>query len=166
MEVDNIIDDVFPYLIDPKAIANTVILTPSNKTSLELNGMVIKKVPGQQKTYVSSDKVVYDEEKANNYQIEFLNSLTPSGMPPHTLNLKHGAMVMLLWNLDSYKGLCNGTRLIIHNLHEHVINAEILTGACAGDLTSIPRIQLQPLQMSTFPLHSSIHSSHYASDII
>ena len=68
IEDDNIIDSVFPDLTDPKAIANTVSLTPTNETSLQLNDIVIKKVHGQQKTYVSCDKVVCDdEEEANNY---------------------------------------------------------------------------------------------------
>ena len=36
------------------------------------------------------------------------NSITPTGMPPHKLNLKVGFTVMLLRNLCSKRGLCNG----------------------------------------------------------
>ena len=35
---------------------------------------------------------------------------------------------MLLWNLDIKRGLCNGTRLIIHNVYDHIIDAELLQG--------------------------------------
>lgn len=45
------------------------------------------------------------------FPVEFLNTLNYSGVPPHTLTLKHGAALMLLRNLDVKNGLCNGTKL-------------------------------------------------------
>uniref|UniRef100_A0A0L8H4R2 DNA helicase Pif1-like 2B domain-containing protein n=1 Tax=Octopus bimaculoides TaxID=37653 RepID=A0A0L8H4R2_OCTBM len=48
-----------------------------------------------------------------------LNSLTLSGMPPHRLNLKVGAIVMLLRNLSISQGYCKGTRMKVKRLHEH-----------------------------------------------
>ena len=61
------------------------------------------------------------------------------------------------------KGLCNGTRLIIHRLHERVLDAEILTGANAGDRVLLSRIKLAPsdaalpftLQRIQFPIRLS-----------
>jgi hypothetical protein len=158
---NNIVDAVFTDVSDPKIISSTIILTPTNESSLHLNNLVIKKVPGLSKTYVSADKAICDDEtEANNYPVEFLNSITPTGMPPHLLILKSGAIVILLRNLDIKKGLCNGTRLFIHRLHEHILDAEILTGACKGQRVLIPRIKLAPsdvnlpftLQRIQFPL--------------
>ena len=160
----NIVDEVFPDLLDPRALTNTVILTPTNDSSLQLNDQVLKRVPGEPKTYLSNDKAICDdEEEANNYPIEFLNSITPSGMPPHRLILKRGAIIMLLRNLDINKGLCNGTRLIVQRLHSHSIDAEILTGTNTGDRVLIPRIKLAPsdaslpftLQRVQFPIRLS-----------
>ena len=72
-------------------------------------------LPSETKTYLSADSVNCDDnEEAQNYPMEFLNSLTPSGMPPHCLNLKVGSIVMLLRNISLKKGLCNGTRLVIY----------------------------------------------------
>ena len=48
VENDNIID-VFTNLGDLKAIANTVILTPTNETSLHMNELFIQKLPGAPK---------------------------------------------------------------------------------------------------------------------
>ena len=59
--------------------------------------------------------------------MEFLNSLTPSGMPPHRLNLKCGSIVMLLRNLSLKDGLCNGTRLIVRVMRPNYIDCVEVT---------------------------------------
>ena len=67
--------------------------------------------------FTADDAVVPDNsDEANNYPQEFLHSLKPSGMPPHTQELKVGCIVMLLRNLDPTNGLCNGTRLFVQHL--------------------------------------------------
>ena len=143
--LDDIVSSVFHNVTNPRMLSNTVILTPTNDYSLALNNEVLKKLPGQCKIFLSSDEAVCDnEEESNNYQVEFLNSITPSGMPPHKLMLKCGAIIMLLRNLHINKGLCNGTRLIIHRMHSHVLDAEILTGSNKGNRVLIPRIALAP----------------------
>ena len=76
--------------------------------------------------------------------MEFLNSLTPSAMPPYRLNIKVNAIVMLLRNLSLRQGLCNGTRLKLTHMHNHCIQAIILTGANKGNAVFIPRIKLVP----------------------
>ena len=50
--------------------------------------------------------------------MEFLDSLELSGLPPHKLHLKVGAMVMLLRNLNVKHGLLNGTRLIVKKMYK------------------------------------------------
>jgi hypothetical protein len=53
------------------------------------------------------------DDPHNHYPSEFLNTLTPNGLPPHMLKLKIGCPVILLRNIDPTGGLCNGTRLVV-----------------------------------------------------
>jgi hypothetical protein len=49
---------------------------------------------------------------------------------------------MLLRNLNTRAGLCNGTRLIVRELKNNVIVAHILKGKTIGQRVFIPRVDL------------------------
>ena len=141
-----------------------VILSPKNADCLALNEEVLNKLQGELKTYFSVDSVTCNNnEEAQNYPMEFINSLTPSGMPPHRLNLKVGAIVMLLRNLSISQGLCNGTRMKVLRLHENCVEASLISGSHRGSVVLIPRIKLNPsdanipftLHRTQFPLRLS-----------
>jgi len=128
-----------------ESFSNKAILCPKNTEVDELNDRIMNILDGVYTTYISTDSIdCEDAREKENFQIEFLNSLTPSGMPKHDLKLKVGCIVMLLRNLNSKKGLCNGTRLIVTTLQAHVIEAKVLTGKSKGDVVLIPRIDLCP----------------------
>uniref|UniRef100_A0A0L8GK72 DNA helicase Pif1-like 2B domain-containing protein n=2 Tax=Octopus bimaculoides TaxID=37653 RepID=A0A0L8GK72_OCTBM len=65
-------------------------------------------------------------------------------MPPHRLNIKVGAIVMLARNLSISQGLCNGTRMKVQRLHEHCVEASLVTGSNRGRTVLISRIKLSP----------------------
>ena len=112
---------------------------------MQINEAILDKLNGAPRTYFSDDSVVCDNpEEAANYPLEFLNSLTPSGMPPHKLRLKPGCVIMLLRNLDICNGICNGTRLIVKLLHNNSIDAEVLSSSQHKKRVLIPRIKLAP----------------------
>ena len=50
--------------------------------------------------------------------------------------------IMLLRNLNQSSGLCNGTRLVITQLYDKIIEAKILAGSNIGHKVFIPRISL------------------------
>lgn len=75
------------------------------------------------------------------YPVEFLNSINPSGLPPHKLVLKVNTIIMLIRNLNSNQGLVNGTRLIDRQLNEYNIVAKTID---SGQIVIIPRIVLTP----------------------
>jgi len=96
------------------SFATKAILCPKNSDVDTINEEILLKLEGVTTCYLSTDTVddANDEERQNN-PVEFLNELTPSGMPCHKLNIKVGALVLLLRNINTKRGLCNGTRLII-----------------------------------------------------
>jgi hypothetical protein len=49
-------------------------------------------------------------------------------LPPRLLQLHVGAPVQLLRNFNGYKGLANGTKCIVKELHEHFIILEVVSG--------------------------------------
>ena len=73
----------------------------------------------------SGDKIV-DEQDADNYPSEYLNTINMSSLPPHLLKLKVGAVVILLRNLSPSTGLCNGTRLRVTRINQRIIECESL----------------------------------------
>ena len=80
--------------------------------------------------YHSFDSAV--DDPYNYYPSEFLNSLTPNGLPPHELKLKINCPIILLKNIHPANGLCNGTRLVVRGVKRNVIDAEIVLGLHAG----------------------------------
>ena len=56
----------------------------------------------------------------------------PSSLPLSTFYLKVGAPIVLLWNLYSALGECNGTRLIITRLGRRCIEGRMLGGEFNG----------------------------------
>jgi len=72
--------------------------------------------------------------------MEFLNTITLVGMPPHCMALKVGVPVILLRNLNVALGLCNGTCLIIWRMAWRLIIAQIIGGAHVENIVNIPLI--------------------------
>ncbi|XP_053164971.1 LOW QUALITY PROTEIN: uncharacterized protein LOC128350599 [Hemicordylus capensis] len=130
---------------DVPKIANRSILCPKNNDVETINDQVLNILEGEKNTYLSADTIDdSNEEDSKNYPTEFLNDQTPTGMPKHTLTLKVGAIIMLLRNLNTKKGLCNGTHLIVNNLEKNIIIAQVITGSAKGDMVFIPRIDSAP----------------------
>lgn len=124
-------------------LCSRAILCPTNDNVEEVNNILIKTFPGQQRVYRSSDKIL-DADMAHQYPVEFLNTICASGMPHHKLQVKVGCPIMLLRNFDPANGHCNGTRYVVTSLHNHIIEATIATGAHAGNVIFIPRIPIAP----------------------
>ncbi len=145
---EDLIETIFSNHIQQMSVddlSKRVIVAPTNARTLEMNRKIIGILAGEPTIYYSADSAVSeDPNDAINYPVEFLNDQTPSGMPPHALILKKGAIIMLLRNLNPKKGLCNGTRMIIEGLARNFLTAKIISECNRGDIVFIPRIDLAP----------------------
>ena len=144
--IEDLIDNVFPNMStefnNVAWIKGRAILCPTNEECKEVNERVLKKLPGESVIYRSCDTV--NDCDAHVYPSEFLNTIETQGLPPHILQLKKGAVIILLRNLNSNEGHVNGTRYVINNLLPHVIDATAISGANIGAKIYIPRITLIP----------------------
>lgn len=148
VEHGSLIETVFERNINcltPMELSKCVILAPTNKDILQINRKIIDQQEGIAKIYYSTDSIQSEDvNDVNAYPVEYLYTLTPSGVPPHVLCLKQGTIVMLLRNLNPKKGLCNGTRMIVKDLHNSFITCEIMSDLHRGDIVCIPRINFAP----------------------
>ncbi|XP_023634290.1 uncharacterized protein LOC17874552 [Capsella rubella] len=132
---------------DPKFFRRRAILSPRNEDVDKINQYMLSQLPGEERRYFSSDSIetsdtsVFDDMV---YSQEFLNSINVSGLPKHELTLKKEAPIMLLRNIDPKGGLCNGTRLIVTQMADHVIEARIVTGNSVNEKVLIPRMFVSP----------------------
>ena len=133
---DWIFEDLPSNFHDATWSSSRSIICPTNKTVDFINSKMIDTFPGEEKIYKSYDTVA---DEAHIYPTEFLNTLSPSGMPPHLLKLKVGAPVMLMRNMNPHQGHCNGTKYIVTHLHQNIIEVVIANGSYAGNRLFVPR---------------------------
>lgn len=146
---EELIRKVFPNIVQQYKthvwLSERAILAAKNKDVTEINEAILKEIPGEVFTFKSVDTIMNEDEVVN-YPTEFLNSLDLPGLPPHILQLKVGAPIIMLRNINQPK-LCNGTRLAVKKLMTNVIEATILNGKIKGEDVLIPRIPMIPTDM-------------------
>ena len=163
-QYDSLLNKVYPDFVqkckDPNYLSELAILAPLNDMVDKVNDRILARLPGARRQYLSVDMPVHDSQVVE-FLAEFLHFQQPSGVPPHVINLKVSAPIMLLRNLDAPR-LCNGTRLIVKALMPNIIQATIMTGCAKGEDAFIPRIPF-PLFRRTSPSSSSGCSFPFAS---
>lgn len=161
-DLDALVNWVFPDLAsrcqarDGAWLAERAILAPLNARVDKINDAISEAFPGDAWECASADATV-ESDDALAVPTELLNTFDVSGMPKHKLNLKAYMPVMLLRNLNPRAGLCNGTRLLVHEvINGRLLKAEIASGMPVdqgghrGNIVYIPRITLYP-EEGAFP---------------
>jgi hypothetical protein len=148
---DTLIDNIYPNIDKvvppPPYFLDRIILAPRNADVNDLNTAILRRFPGPDSVFYSADSVETEpgvDSEPELIPVEFLRSIEASGLPPGELHLKRGCPLILLRNLAPARGLCNGTRLILHQATRRVLEVEILGGEHNGEIAFIPRISLLP----------------------
>ena len=90
--------------------------------------------------YLSAD--ILSAGNCENIPIEFLHSLSVTGIPGHNLESKEGSPFILLRNLDAKSGLCNVTKMILKRfVSRYVLEGTIVSGSHKGEHVFLPRIK-------------------------
>jgi ATP-dependent exoDNAse (exonuclease V) alpha subunit len=149
--VSSLIESIYPGIKElphppDSYFAERAILSARNDDVDELNARVLNDFPGQVRVYHSADSIVNDgvDNAELLYPVEFLNSITASGLPLAKLALKVGCPVMIMRNLNPTEGVCNGTRGVITRMTSRVLEVRMITGENAGNLVFIPRLKIMP----------------------
>ena len=93
---DDVVTKVFGETVDPtntNELSSRAILVTKNIEAHRINNAILERFEGSRDSdshvYKSIDVVVEDDARIQAlYPMEYLNSLTPTGMPPHELRLK------------------------------------------------------------------------------
>ena len=155
-----LIKEVFgPYIDsgDFGKMATRMILTPHNESMLEINNKIIDQLKLKKHevfTKYSVDTVNEGEpdQNAEQWTPELIHSCNSAGLPPHELRLIKGMPVMVVRNLNPARGIMNGTRLTVLNVHEHILEGEILNGRHKGEKVMIPKVKLTSKDEFSFTL--------------
>ena len=147
-DIESLVTSIYGDLLDPhrneelpdQYFLNHTILTPRNVEVHELNSTILNQVSGDKRVCLSMDSV--SDREYEYIPMEVLNSLDPSGFPLDKLEVKNGAPLMLLRNLDPIHGLYNGTQLRLLRSTQHVLECHVLNENGNNDIVLIPRITL------------------------
>jgi hypothetical protein len=149
-KMKTLVSEVYPdFLVNyqnPEYLASRAIVCPNNQTVDEINEFIVSLLPVDSVDYLSCDTISKSSEHIPDFDLlyptEFLNSIDANNFPRHKIVLKKGVTVMLLCNLNQNMGLCNGTRLLVLELGQRLLECMILTGSKIGEKVFIPRIAL------------------------
>lgn len=98
-------------------------------------------IPGEYRTYLSSDREEIKEENELQYPVEILNTLTSGpALPGHKQRLKKKIPEVFFHNLDPLSGHFNVVRYIIEKRTNNILFLRLATGANAGTRLSSPLV--------------------------
>lgn len=131
----------------PEFFRDRAILAPRNDDVRSLNSAILKRHPGLERVYHSADSYTIEpdsEQHNRDVPLEFLHTLNASGLPISELRLKEGCPVIILRNIDTKRGLCNGTRATVLQMTPRILHLRLIGGDHDEETVLIPHVTLSP----------------------
>ena len=130
-------------------ISGVITLILHREDAATINEKILALIPGVQDCAISLDEAL--DCDAKHYPVEFVNTVSISGLPEHVLTLKKGiclymlrflefqlsvgAHYMVVRNISKY--LFNGTRVIYHRRIAKCLEVEISSGSFKGKVSYV-----------------------------
>jgi len=137
------------------------ILCPSNECVKKVNDYIFQMNTNESTTFFSTNKSIEsgidDNVFIRDYNLESIESV---GLANHKLELKLDCVVMILHNINTNIGLCNGARALVVGIYPEMVIIQLLGGKFAGTCHCIIPLELTTknsnlpftLQRRQFPL--------------
>lgn len=106
------------------------ILSLKNNDVNAINFVIQNEIPSEVITYEPID-IIINQDKIVNYLTKFLKSLDLSGIPLYVLTFKTGMPIILFQNINLTR-LCNGTRLSVKNMINHIKETTFYRRECTA----------------------------------
>uniref|UniRef100_A0A915DB77 ATP-dependent DNA helicase n=1 Tax=Ditylenchus dipsaci TaxID=166011 RepID=A0A915DB77_9BILA len=110
-------------------------LAPLNEDVASSNRAMLNSLSGEEFEYLSTDEPFREPNPMDIHLVDndvhTFNNHKTFQLPPHRLQLRVGAVVILMRNVNIQQGLCNGTRMIITRLGNDVIECKVMTESSA-----------------------------------
>ena len=143
-----LINRIYPGIGNSRAQDDQYFLFSVLEMIYDINEAILQQFNPTAEVYMlrSVDSVSKEDGMHHAYPAEFLQQLNAGGLSPALLCLKVGSPVILLRNLDTGAGLCNGTRMVVLNVRRKVLQCRIISKdkKFRDKVVLIPRIRLSP----------------------
>lgn len=150
-EVNKINDMLLDYVIDGPRHAERVY----NATdAVERGPLTDAKVHGEPRVCLANSNARFwfsDDDHMLPEELLMDDTYREAGIPPHQLRIVQGVPYLLLRNLCTRDGLCNGTIVMINSALNNTLQCRIINGPHADDTFDCPRIRFTLNATSTCP---------------
>ena len=125
---EDLIQAVYPYILqgDHNTVGDRGILAPTNDSIDQINEYILDVLPGDAQHEKSSNRLVADDSENMPVSVEYLNTANVPGTPPHDLQLKIGALVTFIRNINFDSGLVDGKKGVVRGLSATFVDVDVI----------------------------------------
>jgi hypothetical protein len=125
------LDDILQY---PLQCLTRAILAPTNRQIDDYNAQVLQHVQGRVRYYTAADSLqntlTEDDDDPNTLPyssvLDYVIAHPPTGLPPHTLQVKVGGVYRIMRNFSIDRGLVKNSRVVITDIGSRLITVHRL----------------------------------------